>query len=482
MTTKRDLFLNAINNLLKRKQENTGPVVEKTLKERVRDKLRELGIDRDTQYKFGGTTGLQRIFNPSFDIKFQEPEKPFNEEEQSDYISNPDNWLLVHATNYMPKNNRMQTTAMARNWSAPRATVHFTLNHVVQAHIGGNWDDRPIIILTPYHDTVQENGKPVGFSAVDTYFSPDADSGLKLPKSARIVHPGSVPDGHLFQIKNNETIYKSDNYTDDEINEILTLMTPQDRKIYDDMLSGNLQQHQITSLLEHDYSGKMKAAYESAKDKQSFLSGLMAETRYQMLTHFVRQMATHMTIERMGFREITQTFDAGKVLERAADTAYNTGIKRATASNKGHSNSIYARMEDIYAWFSILDEDIQHATTPQELQDIIDSRTRSFYGKRIFLLFAKPIIERHPISEDQIYAIFEEDFADYYKRYYEQDFGEYEGIQNFDKNLDITLKRYCKYQAKEMMKTIEHLSPEIKKLITDNYLANNNLQNISKTR
>ena len=61
------------------------------------------------------------------------------EGQEVEYMSDVNNWVLVHATKYMPLKNEngqfyIPTTAMATQFEIPRSTVHFTLNHIVTNH------------------------------------------------------------------------------------------------------------------------------------------------------------------------------------------------------------------------------------------------------------------------------------------------------------------------------------------------------------
>ena len=65
-----------------------------------------------------------------------------NVQAQVKYMSDMNNWVMVHATKYMPRrlsdgSLAIPTTAMATNYDVPRATVHTTLNHIVDANSGG---------------------------------------------------------------------------------------------------------------------------------------------------------------------------------------------------------------------------------------------------------------------------------------------------------------------------------------------------------
>jgi hypothetical protein len=79
----------------------------------------------------------------------------------TDYMADMSHWCAVHATKYMPRHHKdgtmyIPSIAMATDFDFPRSTVHVTLNHVVTAHLMGNWNDMPIVVLAPYNDVTEK--------------------------------------------------------------------------------------------------------------------------------------------------------------------------------------------------------------------------------------------------------------------------------------------------------------------------------------
>ena len=242
---------------------------------------------------------------------------------KTEYMTDPAHWVGVHCTKYMPKklsDGRLaiSTTAMATNFQEARATVHMTLNHTVQPNSGGNWNDMQFVILAPYSDLVQANGNPEMVSAVDTYFAPDVNTGLVLPATAHIVRPGDVADGALYKIQGNETIYKIDGFTQDDIQKILPRMTDEQRYEYDKL----------------------------ARDKNAFIRGMMRDGQNAILANVVRDMAVISTTEKMGYHCVRDVEDGGPVGHSAARAAQNIGLY-GVANNKGHSNSVEYAIEEM---------------------------------------------------------------------------------------------------------------------------------------
>lgn len=270
---------------------------------------------------------------------------------QAEYMSNMANWVVVHATKYMPiklKNgtNAIPTTAMATDFNFARPTVHVTLNHIVHSHMLGNWDDMPIVVLAPYNSVVEKNGNPLQVAAADTFFAPDINTGLVLPENAHIVHPGVVPDGQLFVIRGNETIYKDDNYTDDEINQILSHVSQSQRDEYNRWNRGEPDAFETEQFM-FMANDTIKQMYNSARDKRAFFRGVFENDRHTILMNMVRDVAVAQTMENMGFKTITAEYDDGIVANQVKKTADAGGVA-GWGNDKGHQSSIVGQLEDEY--------------------------------------------------------------------------------------------------------------------------------------
>ena len=274
-----------------------------------------------------------------------------NVQAQVKYMSDMNNWVMVHATKYMPRrlsdgSLAIPTTAMATNYDVPRATVHTTLNHIVDANSGGNWNDMSVVILAPFNDVVGKNENPIEVSLLDTYFAPDVKTGLVLPPSAHIVRAGDVPDGKLFDVQKNETVYKIDGFTDSEKQQIIARMGYMARDRYMKLERGDIKDWEVKQALMFAGPTAQKM-YDGARDKSAFLRGMFIDEQNAILANTVRDMAVDQTIRDMGYRRITSRSDAGDVAQQVAKTALANKMS-GNASNKGHFNSILAKLEWTY--------------------------------------------------------------------------------------------------------------------------------------
>ena len=80
----------------------------------------------------------------------------------------PDKLLLVHLTDYLPKNGKIQSDFTAKG--APRNTVHFALNHSVVNPFGGGgakgWTEKKYTIFAPFQKTSSINSPMFSKSSI----------------------------------------------------------------------------------------------------------------------------------------------------------------------------------------------------------------------------------------------------------------------------------------------------------------------------
>lgn len=199
------------------KLEKEDDFVRKTIEEeliKMRQKIKNFSIMRHRQEQEKISQKNKEQKGLLINRQYIEPDKV-----------NFDAICLVHTTSYMPKKDAekhlyIENTSYATGGLIPRATVHFSLNHIVESHIEGNWDNTPYVILVPFNSMVKENGNPLEFSTVDTYFLGSPDKPMRLPDDCMLVRP-SERIKKLYSVSPNMTFYKSKNFTETEKDELL---------------------------------------------------------------------------------------------------------------------------------------------------------------------------------------------------------------------------------------------------------------------
>ncbi|MBO7643046.1 MAG: hypothetical protein J6S74_02870 [Alphaproteobacteria bacterium] len=346
-------------------------------------------------------------------VKKVEEQRMYTDKE-IEYMSDMSNWCVVHATKYMPLKRRdgayyIPSTAMATDFDVPRSTVHVTLNHIVASHGYGSWDDMPIVVLAPYNEVVKQNGNPAEVAGTDTYWAANPDTGLVLSKNAYVVQPDN--NGPLYQIGEHGATYKRDNYTDEEIKMIESMLSPEEKEEYDKYASGDVDEWNVRNSVLFVSDKRVKKMYESAKDKKAFLRGLFEEARFDMLSHYLRNIVTRMAIEKVGYHYINSVYDANETSRMIADVAEAQDIP-SNATNKGHSNSIYAEMEYLYVRIA----DTLHGSGFSDIPGILD--VPDFAG-------IYDVIKKHGVDDEVMSSILSSivenkpiDFEGFYQKLY----------------------------------------------------------------
>lgn len=116
---------------------------------------------------------------------------------------NPNSLVLVHMTNYYPKNGQILSTNLATKASegvgSARTTIHFALNKPVTEHaLGNNWNTMDYAVIAPFKETVQGMPKLKVLGGIqDDFFFQDV---VTLPKGSVIVkyNPKVSPDTFLM--------------------------------------------------------------------------------------------------------------------------------------------------------------------------------------------------------------------------------------------------------------------------------------------
>lgn len=115
---------------------------------------------------------------------------------------NPDSLVMVHMTNYFPKNGEILSTNLATRTvegvGCSRTTIHFALNKPVTEHAVGNaWNTMDYAIIAPFKETVQGMPKSKVIGGIqDDFFFQDI---VKLPKGSVIVkHNPNVPQNQFL--------------------------------------------------------------------------------------------------------------------------------------------------------------------------------------------------------------------------------------------------------------------------------------------
>lgn len=386
----------------------------------------------------------------------------YSKENAYEIMDNPENWVFVHATNYEPKNNEkgemyIPPTAMVTD--LPRASVHGKLNAVVGANSAGSWDKAPFVVLAPFNDVVRLNGNPQEVSVDDTYFIPDPDTGLVLPKNAYLIKPDPNAD-KLINFGEGVITYKTDNYTDKEIEEILAL-SEGDKCLYEKYMNGDASDFQINHLL--GYDKKLMAAYDKSENKKLFLRGLLEEDRFVILNKLLRDVAVKMGLEKMGYHYVYSHED--RISENVANIARKNGI-RGCSSDKGHSLSLEHLLENSGCDLLDLVNVLKSKNSDEIFKTLTTSEDKIYKDIALNITEGKPLPDFFTIHQKSVdtYLTLMSIQASHDAKHKDEysacaDKIKKGGIKAFNANLYITLHR----QSEKMKAQAEQAIGELKK-------------------
>jgi hypothetical protein len=85
----------------------------------------------------------------------------------------------------------------------PRSTVHFSLNHAVESHVQGSFDNRPVTVVAPLEKILELNGAPAVLHGVDTYTSSNPGEGVFVPEQSTIIHTTESSNGSFIEQSGN---------------------------------------------------------------------------------------------------------------------------------------------------------------------------------------------------------------------------------------------------------------------------------------
>jgi hypothetical protein len=102
----------------------------------------------------------------------------------------------------------------------PRETVHFSLNHLVESHTGGDFRGRQYTIISRLDKVLEANGAPARTSDVDTYFITGPNGKIALPDSI-IVSPDERQTG-VVRRDGNIVTFKSKGFAESDTSNIIS--------------------------------------------------------------------------------------------------------------------------------------------------------------------------------------------------------------------------------------------------------------------
>ena len=126
-----------------------------------------------------------------FDSRIETERETLGEQQRIDI----DDLIAVHCTKYLPTYDlssgkyKIKTLFDATEGEKPRTSIHFTLNEPVASHMYGDWSEMGVVVLVPFKDLVEVNGKPESMIVEDTYWNLNPGQDIVLPEGTTILIP-----------------------------------------------------------------------------------------------------------------------------------------------------------------------------------------------------------------------------------------------------------------------------------------------------
>ena len=130
----------------------------------------------------------------------------------------PDDLVVVHATAHAPErtaDGAVQLLTRFDSTGYPRASLHFSVNHVVTDHLYGSWNDAGYVVIAPLTSAIDRNGAPASLYGVDTWWERDPGSPIELPGAVVLRLDPTATD--LITRTGDEIVVKSAGFTPDDL-------------------------------------------------------------------------------------------------------------------------------------------------------------------------------------------------------------------------------------------------------------------------
>jgi hypothetical protein len=161
----------------------------------------------------------------------------------------PEDLVIVHATRYKPQlgDNGYEVQTLHDAIGFPRATIHTSINHKVESHMFGEWDDSNYVIIAGFDKMLQFDGAPISINGADTYWTRNPGEKLAFPEGT-LIAPGGNQSELFARTPQNEVTYKTEGFTPTDLDIITESLGASTRTAIEEGLkSANLTLEEIDS-------------------------------------------------------------------------------------------------------------------------------------------------------------------------------------------------------------------------------------------
>lgn len=129
--------------------------------------------------------------------------------------------VIVHATKFEPAIDESGTASIhtrSDTQGYPRSSLHFTLNHKVEGHLFGSWEDSGFTVVAPITKAIEENGLPANLYGIDTWWNMNPGQPVNLPGAIVISSAGAIDK--LVELQGSKRLVKSQGFTHQDVQEL----------------------------------------------------------------------------------------------------------------------------------------------------------------------------------------------------------------------------------------------------------------------
>jgi len=136
----------------------------------------------------------------------------------------PADFMAIHATEHRPKRDSAGRIMLQTRFDTvgfSRSSLHFSMNHLVESHTLGQFDNAACVVVTPFDKMLQANGTPKNIVGVDTWWTRNPGEAVTCP-DATLVEPNDFESDMLFVREGDSLKYKVGNFTAENIDQLVT--------------------------------------------------------------------------------------------------------------------------------------------------------------------------------------------------------------------------------------------------------------------
>jgi len=133
---------------------------------------------------------------------------------------------MAHTSKFPPLRDESGQIIIKTRFDAQgfsRASLHFTVNHLVKAHLYGSWDESPFVVVAPLKGMLEQNGKPRALGGIDSWWLRNPGQPVECP-GAIVAAPNTREGSPLLESSGDEIRYKTKDYSEQDIEELLSGM------------------------------------------------------------------------------------------------------------------------------------------------------------------------------------------------------------------------------------------------------------------